>query len=152
MAITILRNRVFEEVRVKRNLSYAPSAAMAALGANTANIYVTAVDANQAVSVMLGQIKLLQTEPVDTSDISGEAGEFLTSYYLKQETNAAQVGELARYELLGGGWRNSFEFLNRIREVKPEDVRAVSNKYMKNIRFVVIGNPQSINKSVFIPG
>ena len=151
MAITILRNKVFEEVRVKRNLSYAPSASMATLGSNTANIYVTAVDANQAVRVMLAQIKALQTDPVENSDVAGEAGEFLTTYYTKQETNAAQVGELARYELLGGGWRNSFEFLNRIREVKPEDIRTVANKYMKNIRFVVIGDPAAINKSVFLP-
>jgi predicted Zn-dependent peptidase len=78
------------------------------------------------------------------------AGQFLTNYYLRQETNAAQAGELARYELIGGGWRNSFEFLNRIRSVKPEDIQTVANKYMKNIRFVVVGNPAAINKSVFL--
>ncbi|MEP6850611.1 MAG: pitrilysin family protein [Acidobacteriota bacterium] len=151
VAVTILQELVYQEVRVKRNLSYAPSADMNTFASNTANIYVTAVDANQAVSVMLDQINDLKTELIQDDRISGMAGQFLTNYYLRQETNAAQAGELARYELLGGGWRNSFEFLNKIREVKPEDVKTVANKYMKNLRFVVIGNPASVNKAVFIP-
>lgn len=152
VAITILQELVNQEVRVRRQLSYAPSADMNTFIANTANIYVTAVDANRAVSVMLDQINDLKAQLVQNDRISGMAGQFLTNYYLRQEKNAAQAGELARYELVGGGWRNSFEFLNRIREVKPEAVRTVANKYMKNIRFVVIGNPQAVNKSVFIPG
>lgn len=151
VAMTILQELVYQEVRVKRNLSYAPSADMNTFATNTANIYVTAVDANQAVSVMLDQINDLRTDLIQNDRISGMAGQFLTNYYLHQETNAAQAGELARYELLGGGWRNSFEFLNKIREVKPEDVRTVSNKYMKNLRFVVIGNPTAISKAIFVP-
>jgi len=58
--------------------------------------------------------------------------EFLTKYYLGQETNSAQVGELVKYELLGGGWRNSFDFIDRLKSVTPEDVQRVSQKYMKN--------------------
>ena len=77
---------------------------------NTANIYVTAVDANQAVSVMLDQIKLLKTREINEEIISGIAEHYLTTYYLGQETNAAQAAELAKYELIGGGWRNAFDF------------------------------------------
>jgi predicted Zn-dependent peptidase len=40
VATALLRDRVFEEVRVKRNLSYAPSADLGLLASNTANIYV----------------------------------------------------------------------------------------------------------------
>jgi len=150
VATTILRDRVFEEVRVKRNLSYAPSADMGSLAANSGNIYVTAVDANQAIRVMLDEIRKLKTEPVDPKDISGVTGQFLTTYFIGQETNAAQAAELARYELNGGGWRNAFQFLNRAREVRPADIQAVANKYMKNIRFVVLGNPAAIDRSIFL--
>ncbi len=150
VATTILQQRVYEEVRVKRNLSYAPNAELSSLAANTANIYVTAVEANNAVKIMLGEINQMKHEHLDQDTLDGMAGQFLTNYYLGQETNAAQAGELARYELIGGGWRNSFELLNRIRGVKPADVQAVVNKYMKNIRFVVVGNPQAIDKNVFV--
>ena len=146
----LLRDRVFEEVRVKRNLSYAPSADLGSFASNTANIYVTAVDANQAISVMLKEINDLKQERVNPDEISGVTGQFLTTYYLGQETNVAQAGELARYELTGGGWRNSFEFLNRVREVKSEDVQRVAQKYMKNLRFIVLGNPTAINREIFL--
>jgi zinc protease len=145
-----LQQLVFEEVRNRRQLSYAPNASLDNLAANTGSIYVTAVDANQAVKVMLDQINSLKTEPRSDDEIGGMAGQFLTGYYVGQEANTAQVGELARYELIGGGWRKSFEFLNRIREVKPEDIRTVANKYMKNIRFSVIGDQNAINRSIFL--
>jgi zinc protease len=150
VATTLLRDRVFEEVRVKRNLSYAPNADMGSLSANTGNIYVTAVDANQSVKVMLDEIEGLKTQKVDEREISGVTGQFLTTYYLGQETNAAQAAELARYELTGNGWRDSFEFLNRVKKVTPEDVQRVSQKYMKNLRFIVLGNPASINRQIFL--
>jgi predicted Zn-dependent peptidase len=150
-AMTILQTQVFQEVRVKRNLSYAPEASMGERAANTAQISVTSVDPNQSVSVMLDEIEKLKRGSVDEDTLGQMSGFFLTTHYIKQETNAAQAAELAQYELMGGGWRNSLEFLNRIRQVKPDDVRAAANKYMKNLRFVVVGKPADINKSIFVP-
>ena len=75
----------------------------------------------------------------------------MTTYFLGQETNAAQASELARYEMIGGGWRNAFENLNRLRVVKPADVQTVAQKYMKNLRFIVVGNPSAISRSIFLP-
>jgi zinc protease len=150
VASSLLRDRVFEEVRVKRNLSYAPDAFLRGQSANTGGLYVTAVDANQAVRVMLNEIARLQREPIGPDDITAVIAQFLTTYYIGQETNAAQATELAQYELIGGGWRNSLMFLEKLRAVTPADVQRVSQKYMRNIRFVVLGNPQQIDKTVFI--
>ncbi|HEX3251150.1 MAG TPA: pitrilysin family protein [Pyrinomonadaceae bacterium] len=149
IASSMLRDRVFEEVRVKRNLSYAPDAFLRTQAANVGGLYVTAVDANQSIRVMLSEIGRLQTEPVSNDDIRAVIAQYLTTYYLGQETNAAQAGELAQYELIGGGWRNSVDFLEKLEAVTPADVQRVSQKYMKNIRFVVLGNPQSIDTGVF---
>lgn len=149
VASSLLRDRVFEEVRVKRNLSYAPDAFLRNQSANIGGLYVTAVDANQAVRVMLNEVNRLQREPIGRDDISAVIAQFLTSYYIGQETNAAQAAELAQHEMIGGGWRNSLVFLERLRAVTPADVQRVSQKYMRNIRFVVLGNPQQIDKSVF---
>lgn len=149
IASSVLRDRVFEEVRVKRNLSYAPSAFLSSQGANVGGIYVTAVDANKAVRVMLDEITRLQQEPISRDEIIGVVSQYLTSYYMGQETNAAQAGELAQYELIGGGWRNSLVTIERLRAVSPEDVQRAARTYMRNIRFVVIGNPDQIDKNVF---
>jgi len=149
IASSMLRDRVFEEVRVKRNLSYAPDAFLRTQAANVGGLYVTAVDANQSIRVMLSEISRLQNEPVSNDDIRAVIAQYLTTYYLGQETNAAQAGELAQYELIGGGWRNSVDFLEKLEAVTPADVQRVSQKYMKNIRFVVLGNPRSIDAGIF---
>ncbi len=149
VANTILRDRIFEEVRVKRQLSYAPNAFMRGQSANLGGISVSAVQANYAVSVMLGEIGKLQTEAVQPEDISGVVGQFLTTSFLDQETNAAQAADLATYELIGGGWRKSFDFLDKMRKVTAADVQRVSNKYMKNLQFFVVGNPSFISEKVF---
>lgn len=150
VAIAVLQNRVHSEVRIKRQLSYAPSAELDSLAANTANIYVTSEDANQSVDVMLDEVQRLRTDLINKDFIESVAGFFLTLYYMDQETNAAQVRELAKYELIGGGWRNAFSFLDKVKEVTPEEVRAVSQKYMKNFRFIVIGDPSAVNRDVFL--
>lgn len=149
IASSLLRDRVFEEVRVKRNLSYAPDAFLRTQAANVGGLYVTAVDANESIRVMLREIARLQNEPVGADDIHAVIAQYLTTYYLGQETNAAQAGELAQYELIGGGWRNSVDFLEKLTAVTPADIQRVSQKYMRNIRFVVLGNPRSIDTGVF---
>jgi zinc protease len=151
IAQTILQNRVFMEVRVRRNLSYAPDAFLWSQGANAGGIYVTAVDANQSVQVMLREIARLQNQEINPDEIKATAQHFLTRYYMGQETNAAQAGELAQYELLGGGWRNSAVFIERLRAVTPADVKRAANTYMRNLQFVVIGDPRQIDKGVFTP-
>lgn len=149
IASSILRDRIFDEVRAKRNLSYAPDAFLRSQGANVGGLYVTAVDANQAVGLMLNEITRLQTEQVAPQLITSIVAQFLTNYYLGQETNAAQAGELARFELIGGGWRKSLEFFDRLRAVTPADIERVARTYMRNIRFVVLGDPSKIDHNVF---
>jgi len=149
VATTIVRERMFTEVRVKRSLSYAPDAFLRSQGANAGGIYFTAVDANQTVQVMMNEIARLQTELTSPDEITAVAQQFLTTYYMGQETNAAQTGELAEYELIGGGWRKSADVLAGLRAVTPDDVRRVANTYMKNLQFIVLGNPRSIDKATF---
>jgi zinc protease len=99
---------------------------------------------------MLEEITKLQQQPVSQDELKGTVQQFLTRYYMGQETNAAQAGELAQYELNGGSWRNSFEVIDKLRSVTPEDVQRVSQRYMRNIQFIVLGNPKSIDRSVFL--
>lgn len=149
-AVTILQQNVFQEVRVRRNLSYAPDADLSSMGANVGSISVSSVNPNEAVKAMLDEIQKLQQGGADQESINQMSGFFLTTHYLKQETNAAQAGELAQYELIGGGWRNSLEFLDRIRKVKAADVQAVATKYMKNLQFTIVGDPKRVDRSIFV--
>ncbi len=149
VAMAVLQSRVYQEVRVRRNLSYAPDASLDERAANTGEISVSTVNPNEAVRVMLEEVRRMQS--VDSETIEQMANYFLTTHYIKQETNAAQVADLAQYELIGGGWQRSLDFLDKMRAVTAEQVRAVSAKYMKNLQFVIVGNPTDLNRGIFVP-
>jgi zinc protease len=149
MAISILRDRVWEEVRTKRNLSYAPSAFFQNMFANCANLYVTAVEPDTTIKVMLAEVKRLQSEPVSAKELRDKINVFLTGYYLQNETNAALAAFLARYELAGLGWRQSEKFVENMTKVTPAQVQEVAQKYIKNIQFAVIGDPAKIDQKLF---
>ena len=151
VTMAILQSLVFEAVRTERQLSYAPDAGMSDLAANSGYISVSTNDPNTAVSVMLDQIKLLQTRVLNDAFINGMSGFFLTKHYIDKETSVAQAADLALYELNGGGWQKSFEFLNGVRRVTGKDVQRVANKYIKNLRFAYLGNTASATRSVFLP-
>lgn len=149
MAMNILSWRVFEEVRTKRNLSYAPRAFFSNEYANRAAIYVSAVDPDTTIKVMLAELKKLQEEPVSTKDLKDRITMYLTQYYLNNETNSAQAQFLARFELSELGWKEGEKFMENLRNVTIEDVNRVANQYFHNIQFAVLGNPALIDKKLF---
>ncbi len=150
VATSILQNRLFLEIRTRRNLSYAPDAFLWSQGANLGGISVTSTDANQSVMIMLNEMARLRNERISPEDLKGTIQHYLTRYYLGEETNAAQAGELAQAELIGGGWRNATLFMDKMSAVTAADVQRVAQKYMHNIRFVVLGNPKSVDPKVFL--
>jgi predicted Zn-dependent peptidase len=42
--------------------------------------------------------------------------------------------------------------MDKLSAVTAADVQRVAQKYMRNIRFVVLGNPKSVDKRVFTGG
>jgi zinc protease len=147
--MNILATRVWEEVRTKRNLSYAPSAGLANRFANQGFIYVTAVNPDSAVKVMIGELKKIQEEPVSAKDLKDRIAMFLTRYNLTLETNESQGGFLAFHELSGMGWQAAAQFVDRARKVTAADIQRVAKKYFHNMQSTVIGDPKLIDKAVY---
>jgi len=87
---------------------------------------------------------------VPADELKAITQSFLTTHYLDQETNAAQAGALARDELIGGGWQNGLNLLDKVRTVTPQDVRRVANTYMRNLQFVVLGSTEKIDRQTFL--
>lgn len=147
--MNILATRVWEEVRTKRNLSYAPGAWTTARLASEGAIYVSSVYPDSAVKVMLVELKRLQSEPVSAKDLRDRITMFLTGYNLQREANASQGGFLAFHELSGLGWRAAEQFVENVRNVKAEDIQNIAQKYFHNIQSVVIGDPKLVTESVY---
>lgn len=150
LAESILRFRLFEEVRTKRSLSYAPATGLGQVFTNYGMIYVTAVKPETTVTVMLDEVKKLQNEPVSEKVLNDQRNLYLTAYYLNTETNASQADLLARFELAGEGYMKAEKLLESIRKVTPEAIQRVCQKYMHNLQFVLLGNPAEIKLAPFM--
>lgn len=150
VTVSLLQSRLFEEVRTKRNLSYAPSARLVtSTSVPYGYIYVTATDPNTTVSVMLGEVKKLQNEPVGEKELSGTKSVYLTRFLMQNEATEGQASVLATALFLGGDYRLARTLPDRIREVTAERVQACARQYLKNLQFVVLGDPAKIDKAVF---
>jgi len=145
----ILSNRLFEEVRTKRNLSYAVRADLSGLAVNRGSLYVTAVEPDTTLKVILSEVRRLQREPLPAATLAENVNTFLTRFWIAQQSNMGQAQQLGFFEVVGGGWQNLNGFVDAVKRVKPADVQRVAIRYMQHARFTVIGDPTKINRALF---
>jgi predicted Zn-dependent peptidase len=150
LLLSVLRDRLFEEVRTKRNLSYAPGAGLGGLAANLGWIYVTATEPARTLGVMLDEMRRLRDAPLTAKELEDKLQVYITRYHLQNETNQAQAGFLARYELLGGGWRRSGGFLQRLEALHPVDVQAAAERLFRHVQYAYLGDPTQADPAVFV--
>jgi zinc protease len=150
IAGSVLRDRLFEEVRTKRGLSYAPSGGTGNFFSNYGFVYVTAVHPDTTVMVMIAELKRLKQEKLSNKQLRDKINVFITGYYLQNESNQSQASTLARYELSGEGCKQADRLVEHLKKVTPDDILNVCKKYVGNLQFVLLGNPASLQVRAFM--
>jgi zinc protease len=148
VATAVLSGRLFTEVRSRRNLSYAVEAPFEERAQAVGGLYVTTVDPNAVLRIMRDELTTLQTESVDPDGLKRLEQQFITEYFLKNETNADQADVLARAEVFEGDYRAADRFMENLQRVTPEDVRRVAREYLKNFRFAYVGDASKLDRGV----
>jgi zinc protease len=149
VATDILSNRLFEEVRTKRNLTYSVSANLDDRAVNLGSLYVTAVEPDTTMKVIFSEVRRLQREPIPASTLAENVNTFLTRFWIGQQSNMGQARQLGFAELVAGGWQNLERFVEAVKRVTPADVQRVASRYMQHARFAVIGDSAKINRTLF---
>lgn len=139
VGMRILSNHLFQEVRTKRNLSYAPGAWVLLRKVNVGALYVTTPRPNEALSVMADELHKMQTAPVSATELRDAASTARTGLLEGMQASDDIAGWLGHFELRGGGWQNLDTFLSKIDAATPEDVRRALDKYAHNVDFAVLG-------------
>ena len=137
-------------MRTKRSLSYAPTSRYGNSLSNYGAIYVTAVDPDTTVKVMIGELQRLKDELIPERELENKKRQFITYYYLNNETNQNQATVLTFFELSGSGYEETNKFIEKLMKVTPKDIQSVATKYMNNLQFVLIGNPESLEVRNFM--
>lgn len=140
IATAILSGQLFSEVRSRRNLSYAVNAPFIERAIAIGGLYVTTVRPQETIEVIRQQILALQSGYVDEDALERLIQQFLTQYFLDNESAAEQANFLARATLYEGDHVAAARFEEGLRRVKPEDIQRVARRYLRDVRFVYLGD------------
>jgi zinc protease len=140
IAAAVLSGQLFAEIRSRRNLTYAVDAPFVERAIASGGLYVTTVSPDTTLALMRQQVMALQQGTIDREALERLVQQFITEYFLNNETNAEQANFLARAQLYRGDYRIADLFVDELREVTPEDVQRVARHYMRDIRFAYVGD------------
>lgn len=148
LAFDILSDKLFEEVRTKRNLSYAPAAYVRGGLQPFAAIYVTTTKPKEAVTVMVDEIKRLRNGGFTAIELRDAKSQFATSYFMKNESNGAIAMALGIAEFKGS-WKNEELFLDQINAVSLPELQATFTEYTNGIQWNYLGVEAQADKDAF---
>jgi len=148
VATAVLSGRLYTEVRSRRNLSYDVEAQFLERANAVGGLYVTTVDPNAVLRIMRRELSTLQNEPVDPEGLKRLTQQFITEYYMKNETNADQANALARAEVFTGDYREVDRFMDELRRVTPADVQRAARQYLRDFRFAYVGDASKLDRSL----
>ncbi|MBI4954602.1 MAG: insulinase family protein [Myxococcales bacterium] len=146
VATTALHERLFTEVRTKRNLSYAPGTRYeVSEAASLGGIYVTAVDPNATLRVMYDELRKLRDTPLPEVELAGTKAQYRTHYLMGRETTDGQADSLAMGLLRTGDWRFDGRLLAQVQAVSAADVQAYARTYIDKLQVVLLGDPGKLD-------
>ena len=148
IATSVLTGRLFAEIRTRQNLTYDVHAPFVDRAASAGGLYVSTASPDTTLKLMRAAVSELQEGLLEREGLKRLGQQFLTEYFLDNETNGAQADFLARSQLYRGDYREADKFVEELRNVTPEAVRRVAQKYMKGIRFAYVGDPTKLRREL----
>lgn len=148
LSMNILSDRLFEEVRTKRNLSYAPQAFYSGGLKPYSGIYVTTTKPKEAVTVMADEVKRLRNGGFTESQLRDAKSEYATSYYMKNESTYSISYSLGSAEMKGS-WKKEEMLLEHVNAVTLKDMQQVFKEYTKGIAWNYLGDTTLADKESF---
>jgi zinc protease len=144
VAAAVLTGQLFSEIRSRRNLTYAVDAPFLERSVGAGGLYVTTVNPERTLDLMREELMALRTSRVSDEGLARLVQQFITEYFLNNETAAAQADFLARAELNAGDYRTAQSFADDLRSLTPDDVQSAAERYMREIRFVYLGDSSKV--------
>ncbi len=149
VAMSIVNDRLFIEIRTKRNLSYAPGANMSALATPYCILYVSTTDPNQSADVMMTELAKIRKIGFSEKELTDIKSMYLTEYYMRNETNDAQSLLLGESEIISGDWSVADNLVNDVYSLSLNDINSVVRKYADKIKWTYIGDKSIVDEKIF---
>ena len=128
-------SRLFSKLRDQQGLAYSINSGYwkTEVGSSIYVFMATAPENYRAArDGIIAEFDRLIKEPVPSSQLEIAKRSVKGQYLMGHETNAAQGGFLAQYELFGFGYNYDDIYPQLIEKVTPADIRRVASRYFKN--------------------
>ena len=135
----VLAGQLFGEIRSRRNLTYAVDAPFVERAVAAGGFYVTTVQPELTVDLMRQQLAAVRTGMINEEALGRLVQQFLTQFYLDNESNTQQADFLARSYLFEGDIRAVARFEQQLRSVTPLDIQRAAQRYIRDVRWVYVG-------------
>ncbi|MGQ0647416.1 MAG: M16 family metallopeptidase [Gemmatimonadaceae bacterium] len=146
IASAVLSGQLFGEIRSRRNLTYAVDAPFIDRGVSGGGLYVTTVSPGITVDIMRQQLAAVRTSNVDEEALGRLIHQFLTQFFMDNETNAQQADFLAKSYLFEGDIKAVGHFEEQLRAITPDDIRRVAQRWMRDVQWAYIGDVSKLPK------
>lgn len=150
VAMAIMGDRFFVELRTKRSLTYAPQAFYNTSPSKNphAVFYASSTKPKEALQVMIDQINDVKNNGFTEKELKDKKQQFLTGYYSRLETNSAQSLSIGANEI-AGSWKNYETFMANIDKVTVADMNKAFKKYSNSVNWMYLGKESEVTKEDF---
>ena len=147
IATAVLSGQFFGEIRSRRNLTYAVDAPFIDRGISGGGLYVTTVQPGLTVDLMRQQLAAVRTSNVDEAALGRLIHQFLTQFFLDNETNTEQADFLVKSYLYEGDIKAVGHFEEQLRAITPDDIRRVAQRWIRDVQWAYIGDLSRLPKA-----
>ena len=148
IATAVLGGNLFSEIRSRRNLTYDVDAPFEDRAITYGGLYVTTVYPDSTLEIMKREQEALKRVRVQPEQLEVVEQQFITDFYMKNETNAQQADQLARAQVYRGDYRYADRFVLDIHAVTPLAVQYVAQKYMRGFVWAYVGDTTKVSRRV----
>jgi predicted Zn-dependent peptidase len=152
IAFSIFYNRHFLDVRTKNGLSYAPQVFFNQGATTTVKFRVSTTKPNDYIAVFDKLVDSTKKHGFNEGELADMKQTFLTGFYYKNETNAAQASSIASNEVLHGDWKRSINLIDNVKKLTVQDINNAFTKYVGSIVWVYQGDPKQVNPVLYKNG
>lgn len=141
VAMNIVYDRYFVELRTKRGLSYAPSAFINgnAITNPYTMFYISTDHPKEAIQVMIDIINDIRKNGFTEDELKGSKDSYLTTHFMRLETANMQSFNIGRWLLRGN--LNAFDdFEKLVGGVTIQDINRVFTSNTGNIKWTYLGD------------
>src|SRR5579883_625076 len=142
--------RLFDEVRTKCNLAYAPAIYPTGNYSNFAvDISLQSVLPDSASKVVFNELRKIQSTPIPEDQLRRDKEGRITTYYYVVQENLRQAQALYTDQVEAGDWRLFFRIVPETEKVTSAQVQNVANKYLHHLGFVLMGPEGKVTRDVY---